>query len=105
MQTALNFAAPLSRRNDPQTSKDAAERAKKRMCGDEAICFAVIAESGERGATAKDIARNSVIDDVQANRRLSAMGERGLIYRRLVDNPRNARDFEKRYGCAIWWKA
>lgn len=103
-QIAIEFA-PLTRRTDPQTSHDAAEKAAHRLCTDEAICFAVISDMQEYGATAKDIDRYSTLDDVQANRRLSAMGKRGLIHRRLVANPRNDGDFQRREGCAIWWKS
>lgn len=101
-QIAIEF---LARRTDPQTSHDAAERIAPRICKDEAICFQVICDMQEYGATAKDIDRYSTLDDVQANRRLGAMGERGLIHRKLVEKPRHDRDFIKREGCAIWWKS
>lgn len=97
--------SPRARRSDPETSHRAAEKAAHRSCSDDAICFKVICDMQEYGATAKDIDRYSCLTDVEANRRLGNMGERGLIHRKLVANPRNDRDFEKREGCAIWWKS
>ena len=99
---------PRARRTDPATSHAAADRTHKFAANHEAICFGVIADMGARGATAKDVAAYSRLDDVQANRRLSAMGARGLIARIQIGWKDGKRGpvpvFVERYGCAVWWR-
>lgn len=96
---------PLFRNTDGQTSRET----KPNIAGDEAICFGVIFDMGEHGATAKDIAKYSRLTDVQANRRLGNMGERGLIYRKQVGTGIGKNGaypiYEARGRSAIWWRA
>lgn len=89
------FDAPIVRRGDPSTSHKAAQRALNFKAKHEAAIFAAIAEAGSQGATAKEISRATGLTDVQANRRLSAMGERGLIRRNGME----------RNGCKAWVKS
>lgn len=86
---------PRARRTDVETSHQAAERATRFVAGHEAKCFGAIHDAGERGATAKEIARSTGLSDVQVNRRLGNMGERGVI----------RRNGEKRDGCMVWLKS
>lgn len=92
-------AQRLARRADPETSKQAAREAVTFTGKHEAAIFGAIHDAGERGATAKEIARSTGLTDVQVNRRLGAMGERGLIERRYEGG-----ELVKREGCAIWWR-
>jgi hypothetical protein len=86
---------PRARRLDPETSHEAAEKAAGFAARHEAAIFGAIHDSGPRGATAKEIARSTRLTDVQVNRRLGNMGERGLI----------RRNGEKRDGCMVWVRA
>lgn len=92
---ATHAPAPLARKHDLETSVQAAERAATFAGKHEAACFGVIHDAGERGATAKEIARRNGLSDVQVNRRLGNMGERGVI----------RRNGQKRDGCMVWLKA
>jgi len=83
---------PRSRATDVATSHDAAERAKTFVAAHEAKIFEAIYQAGERGATAKEIAAITGLSDVQVNRRLGNMGERGLI----------VRNGQRRDGCFAW---
>lgn len=104
-QLALSFAVPLARRTDPQTSHDAAEKSESFTAKHEARIFCAIADAGERGATAKEIASCTGLTDVQVNRRLGNMGERGVIARRFKIDAKHSKDFQARNGCSVWWKA
>lgn len=88
-------AKHLARSTDPETSHEAAEKAASFAGKHEAACFGAIHDAGAFGATAKEIARATGLTDVQVNRRLGNMGERGLI----------RRNGDKREGCAVWLKA
>lgn len=90
-------------RTDPETSLAAAARVARFASGHEEKIGAVIVAAGERGATAKEIARATGLTDVQVNRRLGAMGERELIERRLRPDASDPTHFQRRGGCAIWW--
>ena len=96
------LALPLSRKTDPQTSHDAADRVPSFKAKHEAAIFGAIIVAGKRGATAKEIAAEIGLTDVQVNRRLGAMGERGVIWRRLVGYEYETPIYEKRNGCAVW---
>lgn len=103
-------ARHLARGTDPETSKQAAARAKSFVAGHEATCLAVIREAGERGATARDIERITAgtpraLTFIQANRRLGKMGERSLITRRLKPRTTKDNDWQARGRSAIWWAA
>ena len=94
----------LVRKTDPQTSKDAAVKAIEFKAKQEATIYSAIVMCATNGATAKEIASathdtSCPMTDVQVNRRLSAMGERGLIERRHADGK-----IVQRGGCAVWWK-
>ena len=70
------------------------------------VIYAAIGEAGSSGATFREIAAATGLDPVQVERRLSAMGERGLIERRFLGYGQG-RDiftacYEKRRGCSIW---
>ena len=108
-QLALSLDPPLARTRDPATSHAAASRAREFAANHEALCFGVIADMDARGATARDIERYTRLDFVQANRRLGAMGKRGLIARRVIGWKEGKRgtmpDYAERDGCCIWWKA
>lgn len=102
------LALPLARRTDPQTSHAAADRVPSFKAKHEAAIYGAIFEAGERGATAKEIASVTDLTDVQVNRRLSAMGERRVIKRKVIEwievrGQMFARCvYEKRNGCAVW---
>lgn len=104
-QLALFETPPRARRRDPETSHKAARKIAVFKASQDAAIFAAIADSGKRGATAKDIAKVTTLTDVQANRRLKEMGDRGLIFRVLKPDAKHERDFVDRDGCGIWWKS
>jgi len=85
----------LARNSDPDTSKEAAERATSFAAKHEAKIFEALHQAGFLGLSAKEIASQTGLTDVQVNRRLSSMGERGLI----------KRNGAKREGCCVWVKA
>lgn len=89
------FDRPVARRRDPETSHKAAQKAMNFAPRHEATIFGAICETGEQGATAKEISRSTGLTDVQVNRRLKAMGDRNLI----------VRTGEHREGCCAWRKA
>lgn len=82
----------LARITDPDTSKDAAERATAFVAKHEAKIFEALYQAGFLGLTAKEIASQTGLSDVQVSRRTGNMGERGLI----------KRSGEKRGGCCVW---
>lgn len=96
------LALSLSRRTDPITSRVAAERAVNFRAKHESLIYGAIFEAGDHGSTAKEIAAVTGLTDVQVNRRLGAMGQRGVIER----NPHSdCSGFEQRGGCCVWWVA
>lgn len=110
-QLAFDLDQPpaRARRNDPETSRDAAKRALGFSGAHENVIGAVIEKAGARGATSKEIAAalataSTPLTHVQVDRRLGAMGERGLIRRELRAEPRSGTDYERRNGCAVWRK-
>ena len=94
----------LSRKSDPETSHSAADRAVTFKARHEGVIFGAIYDAGARGATAKEIAAATGLTDVQVNRRLGAMGERGLIKRAMLTHLSPFK-YEQRAGCAVWFKA
>lgn len=104
-QFSFEFNHPLARKSDPATSHDAAEKSESFSAKHEARIFGAIADAGERGATAKEIASCTGLTDVQVNRRLGNMGERGVIARRFKIDAKHSKDFQARNGCSVWWKA
>lgn len=99
-RTMTHAPTPRARRADPDTSRAAAANAAEFAGDHERRILAAIKAAGERGATAKEIARTTGLTDVQVNRRLHAMTG---IERRLRKDAASDRDFERREGCAIWW--
>ena len=114
--------APRARRDDVATSHDAAARAATFAADHETRILKAIKDAGERGATAKEIAPATGLTDVQVNRRLGAIGERGVIERRLTDpavrvvpmalrsavksatmGTGRSTEYRRRGGCCIWW--
>lgn len=103
-QAAIDFSAPLSRKNDPQSSHDAAERAREFSASHDGIVYGVFCDHcGPSGLTARDIEYYCRLSFVQINRRLSGLGEHGLIVRRLKPDARHGKDFQARGKCSIWW--
>lgn len=101
-QLALFDDPPRARRHDPATSKKAAQKAMSFKAHHEGAIYAAICEA-ENGRTAKEIAIVTGLTDVQVNRRLSNMGERGLIERRAVPGGKPG-EWQERGRCAVWWK-
>ncbi len=98
-QLALHL--PLSRRTDPVSSHDAADRAKQFRAKHEALIYDVMVNGSRNGLTAKELAILLAprLTYIQIARRLSAMGYRGLIARREIGCPGM---YERRAGCAVW---
>jgi predicted ArsR family transcriptional regulator len=99
---------PLARRTDPQTSHAAAARAALFTGDHETRILAAVDRAGAQGATAKEIATATGLTDVQVNRRLCRMGDRGLIERRFTPEAERPTpmefDYQKRGRHAIWWR-
>lgn len=93
----------LSRRTDPCTSQRAAERAREFSGKHEAAIYNAICEAGPLGVNYKEIAQMTGMKEVAVGRRLSAMGGRFLIERRLKEGAIKENDFQERDGCALWW--
>lgn len=100
------LALPLGlvRNTDPMTSVRAASRAGEFKASHEARILSAIADVAERGATFKEIAAATGMDQVAVARRLSKLGERGLIYRKALPDGEDLGDYEQRGGCAVWFK-
>lgn len=101
MQMSIFEANSMVRRDDPDTSARAAVKALEFKGRHEGAIFGAICDAGNRGATAKEIAAVTRLTDVQVNRRLGAMGARGVIER---SSKTDCSGFDARNGCAIWWK-
>lgn len=100
------FEPPLHRKRDPITSVKAAQKAMNFRAKHEATIYAAICDAGEHGATYREIAAATGMEPVAVGRRLSAMGKRGLICRRVVSAmDTDHGDYEQRDGCAVWRKA
>lgn len=105
----------LARRDDPMTSKVAAQKAVSFVASHEATIFAIICDRDrvELGCTAKEISSMLLgrLSDVQVNRRLGAMGKRSLIKRNCIgyvthcNTGKVTEIYEQRDGCAVWRKA
>ena len=91
MQLGL-FAAPLSRRSDPETSHVAAEKSASFRAKHEARIFGAIFDAGERGANYREIAAATGLEPVAVARRLKGMERRGVIERRC----------DSRDGMTVW---
>lgn len=103
LQTAFDFAspAPRARRRDPETSHDAAREATA-LAKDHCTRIAtVITAAGARGACARELARRTGLTVVQIDRRLHEIDG---IERRVREGATKANQFQRREGCAIWWK-
>lgn len=85
----MQLELTLSRKTDPITSHQAAQRAVEFMAGHESLIWGALLE-GEY--TAKEMAQITRLTDVQINRRLKGMADRRLI----------ERTGEIRQGCAVW---
>lgn len=90
------LSLPLARRDDPQTSHDAAARVPEFRSSHEAKIIAAL--RGFDGLTYREIADLSGLEPVAVARRLLAMSRRGLIERRGIDP-----DFESEDGMVLWW--
>lgn len=78
-QIALSFSAPLARRRDPQTSHDAAERARKFVASHEAR---ILGQLYRRPAlTYREIAECAGMEPVAVARRLKDMERKGVVVR------------------------
>lgn len=97
-------ATPRARNTDPCSSHKAAERTAEFRGKHEAAIFNAICESGPLGVNFKEIAQMTGMEPVAVARRLSAMGERKLIERRVIEGAARPDDFQTRNGCALWWK-
>ena len=87
----MQLELTLSRRTDPPTSRQAAQRAVEFMAGHESLIWGALL-AGEY--TAKEMAQITRLTDVQINRRLKGMADRRLI----------ERTGQVREGCAVWRK-
>lgn len=92
MQMALEF--PMFRTGDPQTSKDAAEKAREFKARHIAKIYAALDQVGAHGATKNELAHLTSLDDVAICRRGKEMEEKGLV----VIGP------DSREGCRVWRK-
>lgn len=104
MQLPINFTPPRARRTDPVTSHQAAEKAQRSQAHHEATIYNAICEAGPLGANYKEIAQMANMDPVKVARRLSAMGERKLIERRVKEGAVRGDDWMAREGCAVWFR-
>lgn len=95
----------LARRADVETSHAAAARASMFSGDHEERIGAAIEAAGARGACSKEIARRTGLTHIQVDRRLGAMGGRGLIVRRYERDADEVKRLVKREGCAVWVKA
>lgn len=89
----------LSRRSDPVSSHEAAERVDTFKARHEAKIYEAI-HGSRNGLTMHEIAWETRLESVQVGRRLSAMGARGLITRREAGTPGMV---EMRDRCAVWF--
>lgn len=96
MQLAMTFIDTRSRRNDCDTSKQAAKAAVTRKADAERVAIAKAVKAsqtshagqGYYGLTAKEVAQATGIDYIEVQRRIS---ECGLI-----------KSSWRRDGCAVW---
>lgn len=79
IQTSLSFDAPRARVHDPQTSHDAAEKAKVFQARHIALIYDALFVLME--ATPREIARFCKLDYVAVQRRAVEMERKGLIVR------------------------
>lgn len=104
-QLSIDFnALSLARSDDPETSKRAAQRVSEFGSDHASRCYAAILAAGERGATYREIALATGLSEVQVARRMSGLGDAGLIERRLVNPTGCTGKWIERDGCAVWWK-
>ncbi|MES1979577.1 MAG: hypothetical protein V4451_16165 [Pseudomonadota bacterium] len=92
-QLAIDFAAPSfihtrARRNDSDTSKEAAKHAATRKADQERLAIAAAVKAAPAGRTAREVAFVTEIDYIEVQRRIS---ECGLIKTSV-----------RREGCAVW---
>lgn len=103
-QSLFDQPPRLHRKRDPQTSVKAAQRVEEFRKRHEAEIYAAICDAGSRGATYREIAAVTGMEPVAVGRRLSAMGKRHLIERRLKRDSTKPDDWQERDRCAVWWK-
>ena len=104
----MSVNSHLYRRDDPVTSKRAAEKAKLFKCSHEAAILTALHCRPVIGATYKEIADVLSMEPVAVARRLKGMERKGLVKRKSDGQmPRYRggwRDaYAERDGCAIWW--
>ena len=84
----------LARKDDPITSKDAAEKSCEFRARHEALIYDALHNAGERGLTSKEMARVVALSDVQISRRLAGMS---TPERKLIEVTGDVR-----IGCRAW---
>ena len=81
MNLQLDFdSKPLARRNDPETSKDAAERASRFVGKHEATIFAWLCGCHPAGQTYRQIASGTGLEPVAVARRMKGLQGRAGVY-------------------------
>ena len=96
------FAAPLSRRSDPETSHVAAEKSASFRAKHEARIFGALFEAGDRGMNYREIAAATGMEPVAVARRLKGMERKGVITRSALSD---CSGMESRNGMCIWFKS
>lgn len=79
MQADLFDPARLARREDPQTSKDAASGARELQAHHEHLIVNALHYMGERGGTKDEIAEVCGIDSVAVARRMAKLRDEGRV--------------------------
>ena len=86
--SALTFVKTRARRNDSQTSKDAAKAAVSRKADQERAAITQCVKAAPGGRTAREVAFIEGIDYIEVQRRISECGLHKTT--------------ERRNGCAVW---
>jgi hypothetical protein len=87
-QLALSFVNTRARRNDCDTSKEAAKAAAGQKAAHERTLIRAAVGSARFGLCAKEVARQTGIDFIEVSRRISECGLTKTAMRRE--------------GCAVW---
>ena len=104
----MSVKSHLYRRDDPVTSKRAAEHSAQFLEGHEATILGCLVRARPDGLTYREIATLTRLEPVAVARRLKGMERKGLVKRKSDGQmPRYRggwRDaYAERDGCAIWW--
>ena len=86
--SALTFVKTRARRNDIDTSKEAAKHAATRKADAERMAIAAAVKAAPAGLTAREVAWETSIDYIECQRRISECGLHKTT--------------ERRNGCAVW---